>query len=281
MPLISNLQQRDLLFSIGAIRMRLVCRDMTVIRKLEKRFEKFLLLGSPEHTVYINIGSLDLKDVDARPEYRYKNNSLWIRGKKMEGYFDEIRCMGELSIPDPPDISVIEYYIRSVIALLAFRSGAILFHSAGVVREKYAYLFFGHSGCGKSTVVRYSTNDTILNDDLLLLEPSNGCWIAYATPFSNPGRIVITNTNACVVGMFRLIKNNSVVLERTNPSIALAEVISNVPVIPVIPNGLDELIKRCWRLTSEIPVYNLYFRKDPTFWEEIERLNLQGVDGFP
>ena len=65
----------------------------------------------------------------------------------------------------------VEYFLRVIYALLVFQAGGLLFHAAGIVRDGQCYLFFGHSGSGKTTVARLSSTDLVLNDDLVVLIP--------------------------------------------------------------------------------------------------------------
>lgn len=193
-----------------------------------------------------------------------------------EGFIDSMSGVGELILSSKRPLDDVDYYLRVAYALLSFDSGGLMFHAAGIVREGEAYLFFGHSGAGKTTVARVSNDDLVLNDDLLLLLPvisrgdQSANWIAYATPFWNPTQVAPTNQYAPVRGLYRLVQDQDVYLESMGSGQALAELVSNVPVIPDDLWRGEELLNRCARLIEDIPVNLLHFLPDSSFWEAIE-----------
>ena len=71
--------------------------------------------------------------------------------------------------------SALANFLRVTYALLLIRHGGFLFHSAGMIRNGCGYLFYGHSGSGKTTVSRLSQNHvTLLSDDLVAGPPPAG-----------------------------------------------------------------------------------------------------------
>jgi hypothetical protein len=136
-------------------------------------------------------------------------------------------------------------------------------------------LFFGHSGSGKTTVARVSRDDIVLNDDLLLLIPGNSGenrkirWIANATPFWNPTQVSPSNHSGPVVGLYRLVQDIEVYLEPMGAGQALAELISNIPVIPDDPSRIEILLNRVNEFLESVPAYRLHFLPDDSFWNVI------------
>jgi hypothetical protein len=189
----------------------------------------------------------------------------------MEGFFDLQSRYGELTACEPNVGNSVEYYLRSIFAILAFARGGLLFHSAGIVRKGVCYLFFGHSGSGKTTITSLSPGDKILNDDLILLTPGEDNWFASGTPFSNLVQDSGENVSARVAGLFRLVQDEKVYLEEVKTSLSVAECLANVPIIASNPALASSLMKRCQNLVTGVPTYRLHFRKDPSFWKVIEQ----------
>lgn len=165
-------------------------------------------------------------------------------------------------------IEEIDYFLRVICALYAFQSGGLLFHAAGIVREGKAFVFFGHSGAGKTTLSRLSSHYQVLNDDLVLLQPQqDGNWRVYSTPFFNPTQIDPQgNDHAPLVGLYSLVQSKQVFLEPASPGLALAEIIANVPVISTDTRQTGKLFTRGQTLLTQVPIFRLHFRKDATFW---------------
>ncbi len=187
-----------------------------------------------------------------------------------QGYINEKLKKGELQLSSTQPVEDIDYYLRVVIALLAHTANGILMHTAGIVRKGHAHLFFGHSGSGKTTACRVSAEDfTILNDDLILLLPKDGEWIAYGTPFWNPTQIMPSNQCAPVAGMYLLIQDLIVALQELAAGQATAALISNVPVIPQDTNRSLWLFNILTEIQERIPIFSLHFLPDNSFWDVI------------
>ena len=78
---------------------------------------------------------------------------------------------------------------------MALEDDCLFFHGAGIINNNSGYVFFGPSNAGKTTVTEFSTNYSILGDDMVMLRKSNGKFHVYATPFNiNMGDIKLTNT---------------------------------------------------------------------------------------
>jgi len=144
-----------------------------------------------------------------------------------------------------------------------------MLHAAGIMRDKKTYLFFGHSGSGKTTISRLSTNKLVLNDDLVILMPENNGWQVYGTPFWNPTQVKPAAQNAPLVGLYKLVQDKSVFLKSIPASEALAELISNVPIIPADPGRTLKLIARLSEIMNSAPVQKLHFLPEPSFWDII------------
>ncbi|GAB4581997.1 MAG: hypothetical protein Fur0022_47490 [Anaerolineales bacterium] len=166
----------------------------------------------------------------------------------------------------------VDYFLRVVTSLQAFRTGGLLFHAAGIVRAEKAYAFLGHSGAGKTTISRLSGEEHVMNDDLILLYPTSPGWSVYSTPFFNPKQVTPCSVfQAPLAGLYCLAKDSQVYLEKVSSGQALAEIIANIPIISANRHTTVELLTRCQTLLTEVPMYRLHFRKDASFWGVIEK----------
>jgi hypothetical protein len=149
-------------------------------------------------------------------------------------------------------------------------------HSAGLVRDDLAYLFFGHSGSGKTTVSLLSPDAIVLSDDLVALRPVEGNWMAYATPFWNPTQARPNPYAAPLAGLFRLVQDQRVWLEDISLALSVAELAASTPVVSADRLRSSLLMMRCAQLVRQVRVKRLHFRKDATFWQAVLGLPLQG-----
>src|SRR2546423_12925712 len=74
--------------------------------------------------------------------------------------------------------------IRVLHTLVLASQGGFLLHAASAVRNGKAFLFFGPSGAGKTTMVRAAPADAILlTDEISYVRQLGDGYTAYGTPF--------------------------------------------------------------------------------------------------
>jgi hypothetical protein len=270
-----NANLSELSLSIAGIGVLVKTNHAGLVSALQKRYQDYL--NGDEVRTKLTI----------LYQGKYRENSLLDTGMTFidrrcvftaigyEGYINIDEQYGQLNLSSKTPVEEVDYFLRVAYALLAFEVGGMMFHTAGIVRKGKAHLFFGHSGSGKTTVSRVSDTDTILNDDLLILLPQSGRdqakfkWMAYSTPFWNPTQVQPTRESAPVVGIYRLVQDQDVFLEPMGSGQALAEMISNIPVIPDDPARGTELLNRGTTFLKEVPAYRLHFLPDNSFWDVI------------
>ncbi len=185
------------------------------------------------------------------------------------GWIDIEQGKGEISLPNRRTIENIDYFLRLVAALMIFDAGGIMLHAAGIASSDRVNLFLGHSGSGKTTIARFSPNESVLNDDLVALYPEGDEWVVYATPFWNTSQVRPLNKSGRLDSIYCLTQDYRVYLENLSPAKALAELISSVPVITSDSERCSALLTRCQAISRAIKIYLLHFLPDNTFWNEI------------
>lgn len=163
----------------------------------------------------------------------------------------------------------VDFFLRLVAGILALRRDGILMHTAAVVRDGWAYLFFGHSGSGKTTASRLSAPRQVLNDDLVLLLPEDGGWAAYGTPFTNPTQVPPTPGRALLDGLYRLVQDPRVYIRPISRAVLLAELLSCVPILAIMPQETQHVVRIESDVIQKVRGGYLHFRKDPDFWDVI------------
>ena len=173
--------------------------------------------------------------------------------------------------------NLLEHFLKSLLAYLAFHRGGLLFHSAGVLADGEVFLFTGESGSGKSTVVSLSPDKLALNDDLVVVRPDGRGWRAYGTPFWNvqtTRRSSGQTADGVVAGIYRLAQDQQDYLEPMSNAIAISELMANCPVVNVDPGELPTLVSRCQELAGAVKVQRLHFCKSAEFWPLLHARNI-------
>jgi hypothetical protein len=225
-----------------------------------------------EGNVLIKISSCVSKagNLTDEPRVEIDEGVIEFDAPQLEGSINYRAGFGRLKVSSSsPEVSI-DYALRIITAALAVESGGFLFHGAGIARHGSGCLFFGPSESGKTTVAKYSENDLVLNDDLVLLAMENRRWMIHATPFTNLGQIKPTSSKAPLSAMFRLVKDRKVFLEPVSPAQALAEFIANIPVLTGKLGFTDNLLLRSENLINLIPLYRLHFSLDNSFWQVVD-----------
>jgi hypothetical protein len=206
----------------------------------------------------------------------FQNGILNFSAPGYQGYINEKVGYGYLELSSAFPIEDVDYFLRVALALIAHNADCVLMHTAGIIRKDHAYLFFGHSGSGKTTICRSSLNASsreaykILNDDLVLLQPQGKIWLAHGTPFWNPTQIEPNNHNAPIAGMYYLIQDKQVFTQIISKSMAIAALLSNIPVIPQDTVRSIHLLNLLNRIQNSVPVHELHFLPDNSFWNVIQ-----------
>ncbi len=250
-----------------------ICQEGHVREVLASQYRDFPLQREPDLRLQVMLSEDPLRQsalLDTGMAFD-KNGVLHFQASGYRGQIDIQQKTGTLHLASVQPAEEVEYLLRVAFALLAFEAGGLMLHAAGIVRGKQAYLFFGHSGAGKTTIARHSTDADaiVLNDDLVILRPKPSGWQAYGTPFWNPTQTRPSSHDAPLGALFQLVQDRQVFLEPLSPSKAIAELVANVPVIPADPARGLSLLQRISDVVQCTPVQRLHFLPDSSFWNVV------------
>ncbi len=283
-----------LVFTIGGLPVRMTGFSAEQGRALQDRHGVFCRAGDERGEPLESRMDLQVVKADRpcflratgsvqRPEYyrveiRWEGNALIATSYEWAGWFDaSLRC-GDLALAGSAleDIRAfdrsVENFLRVLYSHLVIHDGGFLLHSAGLVRHGRAYLFFGPSGAGKTTVTELSPDARILSDDLtLVVRGAPGEFRACSVPFRGvfAPRPESAETYP-LAGFFRLVQDTADALEPLKGAAAIGEIIGSLPFVMDRPEMAGEVIDTVAAAAMDVPVFRLHIRKDRTFWRLIE-----------
>jgi hypothetical protein len=266
----------DFSLGIANFSFKVKCNHDKLVENLAVRYAAFPPGQTNQFTAQINLVGTKRISSLLDTKTNFQNGILNFSAPGYHGYINEKAGDGYLELSSAYPVEDIDYFLRVALALIAYNAGYVLIHTAGIIRNDHAYLFFGHSGSGKTTICQSSLNASslgaykILNDDLILLQPYGEIWLAHGTPFWNPTQIKPCNQNAPVAGMYYLIQDKQVFTQKLSKSKAIAALISNIPVIPQDPVRSIHLLNLLNQIQNTAPVYELHFLPDNSFWNVIQ-----------
>ncbi len=207
-----------------------------------------------------------------RLEQAWSDDRLVCYSYEFAGWFDPQRRSGKLALArldEGPLHRAFENFLRVVAAHWFLRRGSLLIHASGVVRGGGAYLFFGPSGAGKTTVTLLSEGDLILGDDLILLQPNGESFEACSVPFRGVYREPPATDRAFpLAAAYRLIQDRRDFVEEMPASRAAAELMASLPFVMEGAGGL-RAVEIAALLARRTPVHRLHFRKSSEFWSVV------------
>jgi hypothetical protein len=152
---------------------------------------------------------------------------------------------------------------------ITYHNWGLLLHSSCVIEDGRAHIFAGQSGAGKSTAARLSQPRDLLSDEATIARITPNKIIVFNSPFRS--EINTRGKKECaplasIQILNQSLQNNQVNLRKADAFVRLVDKIfywsHNSEETKKILGLLKMLVER-------VPVYELYFRKDDTFWELI------------
>lgn len=231
------------------------------------RYQKYLIPKPLKLTLTVEHHSENPAVRSPEPAATFSEGVISFNEPAFQGKIDPAGGQAWVTLKAPDPMPELEYFLRVIYALLVFEAGGLLFHAAGIIHERCAYLFFGPSGTGKTTVARSVEENRVMNDDLVVLLPAEGHWTVNATPFWNPSQVVPAGPRqAPLRGLFRLVQSQETYLESMGSGQALAELVANTPVVAADPSRGLALLARAQQLMNGVPPQRLHLRLGDNIW---------------
>lgn len=271
---------QGVVLAIGPLRMGLEGLDADQAREIGSRFHAFVDAACTWPDVRIALRDAGVGAFLGMPRpgtyevYRLESRTFGSRlalwSYEFAGFIDSADGRGALALVEragPLFERGLENFLRVVTASWMLRRGGFLLHACGVVRDGMAYIFFGPSGAGKTTVTQLSPNDTILSDDLTLVVPGPTGYMAAGIPFGLAHhRVPDTTGSFPIAAMHRLVQSRSVRRDPIRGARAVGEVATSLPFVMQETSQAALALDTVEKALATIPVYRLEFRKDDAFW---------------
>jgi hypothetical protein len=261
----------ELSLAIGGLRTAILTADPVVAAAVRARYEGFLSPGPPDWRLEIAalpaVGPPPPGDVAVRRDGRPRRFS--VRRADLEGTLDLAERSGHVALV-PGEIAV-ESFMRIAYSLALVDARGLLPHASCLVRAGKAYLFCGPSGSGKTTVARLSRDATVLTDELPVVTVSAGRATAHGTPFWGELARGGGDRAAPLAGIYFLRQASRHRVEPVRPGPALARLLPNVLFFAREADVTAGVFRLSAELVEAVSCFDLFFRRDPGFWEMIDR----------
>ncbi|HYS78426.1 MAG TPA: hypothetical protein VEO94_06280, partial [Candidatus Dormibacteraeota bacterium] len=235
----------SVVLEFGSLRMRLDDLSRLQAESLARRFRRFVVAGEKDPSVSIALRRAVVERFleprcDGTPETyrlecRRREGSLDLWSYEFAGRLDTSSGEAELAlVAETGELfdRGLENFLRALTASLILERGGLLLHASGVVRGGRAYMFFGPSGRGKTTVTILSPGDVVLSDDLSLIVRNGDRFEAAGVPFGMAHqRIPDTNASFPIASLNALSQGPQVRRERLTGAAAVAAIVASLPFV--------------------------------------------------
>ncbi len=147
------------------------------------------------------------------------------------------------------------------------RKWGLLIHSSCVIENGKAHIFSGQSGAGKSTAAKLSYPRSLLSDEATLVKVTPKDVQIFNSPFRSEieadsfnGQIPLSSIQI----LYQALQNKR---EKVAKSDAFFQLIDKVFFWPHSKEETSTIIKLMTYLVKQVPMYELHFQKNNTFWE--------------
>ena len=270
----------DLVLAVAGLGLTLKCDDRALVARLRERYRRFTAPAGGQMYVRVHLDRGGPESAPPMPVAVFRAGILCLDAPGFEARIDPRAGQAHLALTSATPDEGLDYFLRAACALLAFQAGGFLFHAAGILKAGRVYLFFGPSGSGKTTVARLSPKESVLNDDLVVLLPQGDRWVVHATPFSRTAQPPPVGADRGLLkALFHLVKDRQVYVEPLSRGHAVAQVVANVPLLPLDPGRGRALLPRVASLVSTVPVHGLHFTPEPSFWQAVDSVAGERSEG--
>lgn len=196
--------------------------------------------------------------------------------REMAGFLDVEAGVGRCLLSGHNFRQDLANYLRFVMNAITPSQNAVLFHTAAIARDGKAYVFYGPSTAGKSTLSALAARRyQVMTDDMLILRYADGQLRAATCGFWG-GETTVYPTKHLdlpIHGLYRLHKADSNRVERLSNATGAIDLVCQVP--SMIRSALDHqrILDFMGRAAATVPFFELHFHKrDDSFWSTIDGL---------
>jgi hypothetical protein len=261
----------EVALALGGFRATVVSPHPSVIDVLRRRYPGFVAEGPGEWLLRIDLGA---RAAARGPEVVVARDGspdrFDLSRYDFNGSLDLGRRVADVTIAEPHELTL-DSLLRVVLSLALVSVPGLLVHAASLVRDGRGYLFPGVSGAGKTTLARLSLDTTLLTDELSIVTTPAPEFRVHGTPFWGELARAGEAVSAPLAGLYFLRHATHHAVTPLGERAALTRLLPTVMSFAREPDVVARVVDLAAGLVARVPCFLLDFRRDPGFWEAIER----------
>ncbi|MFD2214038.1 hypothetical protein [Metabacillus endolithicus] len=182
-----------------------------------------------------------------RVDHLYKNAMIWVHN----------------------DLALKHALMNLYSSFIVYHNWGILLHSSCVIDNGNAHIFSGHSGAGKSTAAKLSTPRDLLADEASIIQITSNKVIVFDSPFRSELHSKCMNTSFKLESIQLLHQSQLNKREQLSKSSSMLHLLDKVFYWTESSGEMTKIFHLICNLVKQVPIYDLHFQKNNTFWEMI------------
>jgi hypothetical protein len=253
---------------IGDFFIHILCESKNLTTTLKRNFHSYILAENTQPDIVINIeDGFGVSFQDYNVDIMKDNNQILYRRADYVIKVDSDFKTAFVSVHD--ELALKHALMNLFSSFIVYHNWGLVIHSSCVIENGKAHIFAGQSGAGKSTAAKLSYPRNLLSDEATLVKITKADVQIYNSPFRSEIEADSFSGNlslASVQILFQAIQNKR---ERVAKSDALFQLMDKVFFWPQSQEETSRIMKLLTLLVRQVPVYELHFQKNNSFWELI------------
>jgi hypothetical protein len=252
---------------IGDIPVRIFTDDQEFLRVVQNRYVGFLSYEAP--------ADIDLKldltapgQISSEEDVRVARDSVRWSAERGDFRLDWDSETGRGQVRQSANPYSLDGALRILHTLLLARRKGFLLHAASAVRNGRAFVFFGRSGAGKTTIASLAPTDaTLLTDEVSYVRRDAEIYLAYGTPFTGELAKIGENVSAPIAAVYHLVQAPENRVALMAPADAVGALLESVLFFAEDAELVKLVFESVCDLVGRVPVYRLEFVPNKTVWD--------------
>ena len=264
----------EVALAVGVFQATLTTSETAVVEAARRRWGRFFVEGPSQWVLRIEVaphvsatGDVIVRRNDAPDRFDLSRYDF-------SGSLDLARRVIDVTIAEASDLPLeltLYSLLRVALTLALIPNRGLLVHAAGVARDGRGYLFPGVSGAGKTTLARLTSDATLLSDELSMVTTCDDHPAVHGTPFWGELARAGAPTSAPLAGIYFPRQASRHALTPLGERAAVARLLPTVMSFAREADVVARVFDLAADLVARVPCFILDFRRDPGFWEAIER----------
>ena len=254
---------------IGGLPVRLFTDNASFLEMARERYGSFLRPGN-QAGIDLTIDLAPPGILSAQEDVCVTRQSTRWRAERGDFHLDWDSESGQGVLRQSCNPYSLDTALRILHTLVLAKQGGFLLHAASAVRNGRAFLFFGASGAGKTTITRAAPADAVvLTDEISYVRRFGEGYAAYGTPFTGELAKLGENVSAPIAGLYHLVQAPHNRISPLGPGDAARALLESILFFAEDAELVKCVFQSACDIVSRVPVYRLDFMPDQRVWDLI------------